>query len=846
MRARGDPGPRPGGGDRHASRAGRGRAGPDRSRGAGRRAHRGAPGRPGSERRGGAPAGGRGRSRHAISRRCAGRRGARCGGAGGDRRGRRAAGPRPGRLAPRRGVCRAHPGAARVKLFAVARRDLAAYLHSPAAFLVAALFLAVQGWSFWLFVSLANGRATQWTALRLFFGGSLLYWLFVFFLAAVITMRTIAEERRTGTIEPLLTAPIAPASVVLGKYLGALGFYAALWLPTVTYVVILARYSPGAPDPGPILGGYFGTMLCGASALAVGVCASSLTQHQLAAAALAFLALLGLLLAGAAAPAVLPEGALRPLLGHLDLPRQMDEFGRGVIDLRPLALHLGLTVCALWWATCAVAALAAAPGSGVRHACEIVLVVAIAAALNLAAARHPRRVDLTRGRVNTLAPRSEAILARLDRPVDVTLLMLPSGGPADPYEDVRSLLALYQARSPRLRVSLLGEGERDRARALGTRFRLDAGELADGAVVFESGARFRVVPRSQLARIEQDDAGAPRIAAFTAEQAFDAALLALTLARPSEICFTRGHGELAIDSLAEDGMSDLGDALRRDDATLRTLATLDHGVPPSCDVTVLAGPERAFAASEAASLEAALTRGQRLLVLVGAPIDPDGSMDPALTPLRRLGIEDFLLRHGVKVHDAVAFDPSLMSRRELAWAVDEGYADHPITRTFPGRRTVWSQARVLAAAPGPGQKAVELVRTGDDGWGETDLASVVRDRGRLAFDAGRDQRGPVAVAVAVEQAASRGDGRPARLVVLGSRDLARNDHDVSYNRDLLTAAVGWLANDDAVATLGPQTPEQLRLRLDDGQLARIFLVCVVGLPLCALLVGAGVWWRRRR
>lgn len=725
-----------------------------------------------------------------------------------------------------------------MKALAVARREVAAYLLAPSSYLVAALFLAVEGWSFWLFTSIANGRATQWTALRYFFGGSLTYWLFLVFVASVTTMRLLAEERRAGTIEPLLTAPVSAAEVVVGKYLGAVAFYVALWLPTLAYVAILARYAPSAPDWGPLAGGYLGTLLAGLSALAVGLAASSLTQHQILAAALAFLALTALLLAGVAGGAVAPESAFRPLLERLDLMRQMEDFGRGVVDLRAVTLHLGVAAAMLWAATRALELPSSPSGAGARYAIELGLVAAIAVGLNVAAARHPRRFDLSRARVNTLAPRTEEILARLDHPVAITVLMLPSGAPADPYDEVRDLLELYSARSARLRVEWIGEGERDRARALASQYHLGSDQLADGAVVFSSGARSRAVLRRDLARVEEDQEGAPRIAAFTGEQAFDGALMAVSGGPPSEICFTRGHGEAAIDSLAVDGMSDLGDALRRDDATLRTLGAFDAGIPESCDVTVLAGPERAYSPSEAAAIEARLQRGGRVLVLLGAVVDP------GLDRLARVGLEDLLGRFGVVVRDAIAFDPSRMSRRELAWAVDDGYADHPITSSFPGRRTVWSMARALAPAPGPGLSSVALVETGERGWGETDLASVVRDRARLGYQAGSDLAGPIAVAVASERNDGKGGG--ARLVVLGSREIARNDHDVSYNRDLLVSAIEWLARRDPLPTATAAREAELSLRLDDAELRRVFAVCVLGLPLCVLLFGLGVWWRRRR
>lgn len=241
-----------------------------------------------------------------------------------------------------------------MKALLIARRELAAYFLAPISYLVMALFLVVQGYSFWLFCELLNARGTPHGAvMQYFFGGTFLYWLFLMFLVAVITMRLVAEERRQGTLEPLLTAPIGELDVILGKYFGALGFYAALWAPTLLYVLVLRAYAPegAAPDPGPIAAGYLGTLVIGAGALALGLFASTLTRNQILAAVLSFVLLSMMLLVGALGDALVRSGPWSPLLEHLNLFRHMEDFGRGIVDTRHLLVHLGLAIVALFAAT---------------------------------------------------------------------------------------------------------------------------------------------------------------------------------------------------------------------------------------------------------------------------------------------------------------------------------------------------------------------------------------------------------------------------------------------------------------------------------------------------------------
>ncbi|HEY3353067.1 MAG TPA: ABC transporter permease subunit, partial [Polyangia bacterium] len=175
-----------------------------------------------------------------------------------------------------------------------------------------------------------------------FFGGTILFWIALLGVSSAATMRLLAEERRAGTLEPLMTAPVTSAEVVLGKYLAALGFYAALWVPTLLYVAILRGYSAARPEWGPILAGYLGTLLEGAAFLAVGCLASALTRNQLVAFILAFVFAWVLLLLGILESLVQAEW-LKATLKHVNLFRQMEDFGKGIVDTRHVLFLLSLT-----------------------------------------------------------------------------------------------------------------------------------------------------------------------------------------------------------------------------------------------------------------------------------------------------------------------------------------------------------------------------------------------------------------------------------------------------------------------------------------------------------------------
>jgi ABC-2 type transport system permease protein len=235
------------------------------------------------------------------------------------------------------------------KVLAIVRRELIAYFSSPLAYMVLTAFLLLQGYIFYLIVSFLNQPGTQaMTPLRLFFGGTIFFWLFLLFVVPVITMRLIAEERRSGTIEPLLTAPVTEGQVIAGKFLAALGFYIVLWLPTVIYVIILKSHS--TIDLGPVASGYLGILLLGVLFLGVGTFTSTLTNNQLIAAILAFAAMVALFSVGLLEQLAVSSSFFKSALSYMNLWTQMDDFARGIVDTRHVVYQLSVGLLFLFLA----------------------------------------------------------------------------------------------------------------------------------------------------------------------------------------------------------------------------------------------------------------------------------------------------------------------------------------------------------------------------------------------------------------------------------------------------------------------------------------------------------------
>lgn len=220
----------------------------------------------------------------------------------------------------------------------IAFKEFKSYLTSPMAYVVTGIFLALTGFFF------SYSPATyEETSVRGFLeaGGMILL-----LMASVLTMRLLAEERKLGTIELLLTAPVRDSEVILGKFLGSLYILLVMLALTFYYPVMLRVF--GDPDMGPVAAGYLGIFLLGAASLAVGIFASSLTSNQIVAAVVSGGILFALWFIGAAAD-FLPK-ALGNVVNHLSLAYYFPDFEKGVIDSRGLIYYISIMALFLFLA----------------------------------------------------------------------------------------------------------------------------------------------------------------------------------------------------------------------------------------------------------------------------------------------------------------------------------------------------------------------------------------------------------------------------------------------------------------------------------------------------------------
>jgi ABC-2 type transport system permease protein len=235
---------------------------------------------------------------------------------------------------------------------AVYRREMLALWVTPLAWVLLVVFLLIEGATFYAIVvhfTTLPEPAVETGPLQSFFGQeSVLLLITLMQLSPALSMRSFAEERRSGTIETLLTAPVSAAAVVFGKYCAMLTTFCLIWTPTALYVLIVAKTS--VVDAGSVASSYLGLLGVGATYLAIGTLMSSLTKSQLVALLLTIFVVFGLFVLGIG-EYLLADGVLRDAAAYLSIGSQLEDFSRGIIDSRRLVLDLSLVALCLFLCT---------------------------------------------------------------------------------------------------------------------------------------------------------------------------------------------------------------------------------------------------------------------------------------------------------------------------------------------------------------------------------------------------------------------------------------------------------------------------------------------------------------
>jgi ABC-2 type transport system permease protein len=221
----------------------------------------------------------------------------------------------------------------------ISRREIRTYFNSPVAYIVVTVFVGITGYLF--FTQLFLEKQAE---LRQLFG--FMPFLFMFMVPA-ITMRLLADEKSTGTLELLSTMPVRDWEVVVGKFLAALALVCTAVGLTFAFAISVRLLGP--LDRGPAIGGYLGLILMGSAFVAIGVMCSALTRNSIVAFIAAFGISFALYLFGKLTQFV-PE-SLQPIIAFLSIDGHFENISRGVVDSRDVIYYLSIVGTCLLLAT---------------------------------------------------------------------------------------------------------------------------------------------------------------------------------------------------------------------------------------------------------------------------------------------------------------------------------------------------------------------------------------------------------------------------------------------------------------------------------------------------------------
>jgi ABC-2 type transport system permease protein len=243
----------------------------------------------------------------------------------------------------------------------IAHKELKSYFSSPIAYIVIGFFVALYGYFYYAILAYFVRQSMQMGQFGM--GPQSMnvnqqlirpllqnVTVLLLFTLPMVTMRTYAEEKRSGTIELLLTSPVTDFQIILGKFLGAITLYAAMLAVTLIHIGILFAY--GNPEWKPIATGYAGLLLFGACFIAVGLLISSLTRNQIVAGMITFCVFLLLWVVDWIGSAVPPpwDG----VLGYLSITSHLDDFAKGVVDTKHIVYYLSFITFGLFLTSKAV------------------------------------------------------------------------------------------------------------------------------------------------------------------------------------------------------------------------------------------------------------------------------------------------------------------------------------------------------------------------------------------------------------------------------------------------------------------------------------------------------------
>lgn len=722
----------------------------------------------------------------------------------------------------------------------IARQELKGFLDRPAGWVLLAVFVGLMDFLF--FRSLA---ATGEASMRGWFG--ILPWVFLIFVPA-ITMRLIAEEERSGTIELLLSQPVRLIDVLAGKFLGGWSIVCLALVASLPVPILLA--TAGRLDWGVVATQYLAAALLGGAITTIGLFASSLTKNQVLASILAAVITFACMVLGFELVTITVPRRVAEVFTSLSLLSHFESMSRGVIDLRDAAYFVAIAAAFFAGAYAVLAARRANRRSESFYNLQlgVVLILGICVAANMLVAPFGLRLDLTANRLFTLSGATKNILRGLDDQVTLTLFASRDLPPqvATTYRDVRDVLRDY-AQASRGKVQLV-----ERFPDIDPQAAQTAQSLGVEAV------QFNVVKREQFS-VQQGwlgvalQSGSDREAISFVQQAGDleyqlaSLIVKMTDTGKRTVGFTGGHNERPA---SEYGI------LRRELGKTYTVKDVSSDPDKGLDLSglralIVAGPQAPFSATERAAVRRYIDGGgAALFMLEGYTINtqfliatPSGDNLGPLTGGYGARVQKKLL-YDLKSNEAVSF-----SAGQRAYTVPYPFWPRPrvasqdVAGDLDTIVLTWASPVTAPTTETPkGAEVIPLLTTSPEAGSEAGQPTISPDRDFTA-DA-RDLKTLTAGAAVIGP-----EGKKRwRIAVIGDSEFPTDRFAENAPENIILAlnTVDWLAQDEALTAIRSKRGEPRQLQF--GSFVHQAITVwgnQFGVPLVLAIIGTWHLTRRR-
>lgn len=533
------------------------------------------------------------------------------------------------------------------RIWGLFKKEIRTYFNSPIAYLLITILLIGIGYFFFQTFFVANQAS-----LRVFFRFAA--WSFLLF-GPAITMKLFAEEKKSGTIETLLTLPIKEWEVVLGKFFAGWALLAVYLLITLAYPISISFI--GDLDPGPVIGGYFGLFLLGGTFVALGLFTSALTRNQVVSLVLAFFIGLILFLLDMLLPFV--PVSLQNLFEFVGVDSHFKNVARGVIDSRDLIYSLSLMVIFLFGGVQALQA-RLSDHSRIWRLNKILYVSAAIGcfvSLNVFSYQVSGRLDLTEDQMYTLSDASRELVSELDD--QLTIKAYFSANLPAPFNNhqrfLRDLLEEYRNTSGgHLSFEFVDPG------APGAEGQPDADLAAE--------VKAAQIPKVEVSKLEKDQVQMVKVFMGLAMRYQDnmetipvlqnidnlefeitSRIAKLIRERTPQLAFLGGHGEL----ISQQGLSKITQLLQQKFNVGDVHLADGPDSLAEVDVLVVAGPKKEIPAEHRFYIDQFIMEGGKVAFLLDRnEVNPQTFIGRPL----EVGIEDMLEHYGVRVEPAMVLD----------------------------------------------------------------------------------------------------------------------------------------------------------------------------------------------